>query len=57
MNTALLLAVRLSKEGFGSPASILASPTRHVLAMLNYSNAMADAQETAAELNKDAAHS
>lgn len=55
MDTALLMAVRLSKEGYGSPQQILDSPVRHVLAMLNYSNVLADAQETAGEINREAA--
>jgi hypothetical protein len=55
MDTALLLAVRLSKEGYGSPQQILESPVRHVLAMLHYSNVLADAQETASEMNREAA--
>lgn len=54
MPTALLIAVRLSKEGFGSVQTILQSPTRHVLAMLNYSQMLNDAQETAIEMNKEA---
>lgn len=54
MDPALLIAVRLSKEGYGMPQQILDSPTHHVLAMLNYSNFLADANETAQEMNKDA---
>lgn len=54
MEPALLIAVRLSKEGFGPPQQILESPARIVLAMLTYSNFLTDAQETATELNKDA---
>lgn len=52
MDPALLLAVRLSKEGHGSPQQILRSPTRHVFAMMHYSNAMSDAQDAATELNR-----
>lgn len=55
MDTALLMAVRLSKEGYGSPQQILESPVRHVIAMLTYSNALSDAQETASEINREAA--
>lgn len=53
MDTALLMAIRLSKEGFGSPQSILQTPTRIVLAMFHYSNTMSDAQETASEMNRE----
>lgn len=53
MDPALLIAARLSKEGFGTVDQILASRTRSVLAMLNYSTVLADAQETAGELNKE----
>lgn len=50
-----MVAVRLSKEGFGPVQQILEAPTRHVLAMLTYSNAMSDAQETAGEINREGA--
>ncbi len=53
MRPALLIAVRLSKEGFGSVDSIRTSASRSVLAMLTYSKFMIDAQETAAELNRE----
>lgn len=53
MPTALLIAVRLSKEGFGPPDQIKKSPSRTVLAMLTYSNFLADMQETSAELNRE----
>lgn len=52
MDTARLIAVRLSKEGFGTMQAILNSPTPDVLDMLHYSNFLADVQETAGELNK-----
>lgn len=52
MDTARLIAVRLSKEGFGSMHAILNSPTPDVLDMLHYSNFLADVQETAGEINK-----
>jgi hypothetical protein len=52
MNPARLIAVRLAKEGFGSPVAILRTPVSMVLDMLNYSNFLADYSETAGELNK-----
>lgn len=54
MDAARLIAVRLSKEGYGTPAQILASPAPDVLDMLHYSNFLADVNETAAELNREA---
>lgn len=52
METARLIAIRLSKEGFGLPQEILATPAPLVLDMLTYSNFLADVQETSTELNK-----
>lgn len=49
----MAIALRLSHEWHVLPIQILRSPVDHVLAMLNYSNVMAEAQETAGELNKD----
>lgn len=49
----MLHAVRLSKEGFGMADQILRAPSRTVLAMLTYSNFLADYQETSTEINRE----
>lgn len=48
----VMIALRLSKEGFGDFQAIRAKPTPDVLAMLTYSNFIHDYQETAGELNR-----
>lgn len=52
MDTAMLVALRLSKEGFGTPEEILAMPTDIVLAALEYSGFASDYEETMMEINK-----
>ena len=51
MDEAQLVALRLSKEGFGSPVDILAMPTDIVLAALEYSTFISDYEQTAHVLN------
>lgn len=53
MEPALFIALRLSKEGFGSVDSILSMGADLVLAALEYSAFLADYEETAIELNKE----
>ncbi len=53
MEPDLLIAIRLSKEGFGSPEAIRNSPAPYVLAMLNYATFLADFNETATEMNRE----
>lgn len=53
MDTALLTAVRLAREGYGSPEAILNMPTDVVVAALQHSLFCAEYEETAAELNKE----
>ena len=52
MDTALLTAVRLAREGYGSPDAILNMPTDVVMAAVQHSLFCAEYEETAAELNK-----
>lgn len=52
MNPALLTALRLSKEGFGTPTEILAMPVGVVLGALNYSQFAGDYEAAFIELNK-----
>jgi len=52
MEESTLVALRLSKEGYGSPVAILDMPADIVLAALEYSNFCSDYEETAHELNK-----
>ncbi len=53
MDEALLVALRLAKDGFGTAAEILETPAPLVLAMLNYSSFLVDYQETYAEINRE----
>lgn len=53
MDNALFIALRLSKEGFGSVESILDRRLDVVLATLEYSTFLAEYEETAIELNKE----
>jgi hypothetical protein len=53
MESDLFIALRLAKEGFGSPESILAMPVDVVLAALEYSTFLAEYEETAMELNRN----
>jgi hypothetical protein len=52
MDEAMIVSLRLSKEGFGSPEAILNMPTDIVLAALEYSGFIADYESTYTELNK-----
>ena len=52
MNRSLLVALRLSKEGFGTPTQILRMPVSVVLGALNYSQFIVDYQNAYTELNK-----
>jgi hypothetical protein len=51
MDEAQLVALRLSKEGFGSPVDVLAMPTDIVLAALDYSGFISDYEQTSHSLN------
>ena len=53
MDPALFIALRLSKEGFGSVEAILGMAVELVLAALEYSSFLAEYEETAIELNKE----
>jgi precorrin isomerase len=52
MDTALLTAVRLAREGYGSPDAILAMPTDLVMAMVEHSVFHSEYEATMIELNK-----
>ena len=52
MNPSLLVALRLSKEGFGTPTEILAMPVDVVLGALDFSKFSADYESAYIELNK-----
>ena len=52
MDSADLAALKLSKEGFGTPDQILNMDADLVLSALEYSNFLGDYETTAAELNK-----
>lgn len=54
MDPALLAALKLSREGYGSPVEILEMPTDVVMAALEHSNFLAEYESTATELNKEA---
>lgn len=49
----LLIPVRLSKEGFGTPQQIRDMPTDLVMAAVNYSEFIQDYEATFVELNKE----
>jgi hypothetical protein len=53
MDQELLIPVRLSKEGFGTPEQIAAMRTDLVVAALTYSNFSAEYEETVTELNRE----
>jgi hypothetical protein len=53
MDNALFIALRLSKEGFGSVEAILDMSVDVVLATLEYSTFLAEYEETAIEINKE----
>lgn len=52
MDSTLLIALRLGKEGYGSPDTILNMATDLVLAMLEYTTFLADYEEAAVELSQ-----
>jgi hypothetical protein len=52
MDEAVVVALRLAKEGFGGVEAILAMPVDLVLDALEYSNFLATYNETLAELNR-----
>jgi len=52
MDTGLLIALRLSKEGFGTLDQILAMPADLVLSAWEYVGFIGDYEETAMEINK-----
>jgi hypothetical protein len=52
MDTALLIAVRLAREGFGTTEQILNQPTPLVLASLEYCGFCADYEKAHIDLNK-----
>ena len=52
MSPSLLVALRLSKEGFGTPTQILAMPVEVVLGALEFSKFAADYEAAYLELNK-----
>lgn len=54
MPSELLIALRLSKEGFGSPTEILEMPTDLVLAADEFSRFCAIYRETTEEMNRPA---
>lgn len=49
----LLTALRLAKEGMGTPAEILAMPADIVLAASEFSEFVADYRDTVEEMNKN----
>ena len=51
MDPSLLIAIRLSKEGFGSPVAVLRSPVDVVLGAMEFCNFQADFEEAMAEMN------
>lgn len=52
MDPSLLTALRLSKEGFGTPTEVLAMPVGVVLGALNYSQFAGEYEAAYVELNK-----
>lgn len=52
MASELVTALRLSKEGYGTPVEILAMPTDIVLAAEEFSRFAAEYRETAEEMNR-----
>lgn len=51
MDEAMLVGLRLAKEGYGSPVEVLAMPTDVVLAALEYVTFIGDYEQTAHVLN------
>lgn len=51
MNPALLIALRLSKAGFGSPVEILRMPVSIVLGAMDFDRAQSDYADVYRELN------
>lgn len=49
----MLIALRLAKEGFGTPTQILDMPSDVVLSALEYLTFLGDYEDTMIELNKD----
>lgn len=52
MNPALLIAIRLSKEGFGTTLEILRTPVDIVLAQLEFCNFQRDYDDAVVDLNR-----
>lgn len=53
MDDAMLIALWLSKEGFGRPQDILEMPVDIVMHAVNYIAYLAEYQETEFELNRE----
>lgn len=53
METSLLIAVRLSREGYGDPQTLLQTRSDIVLACLQHSEFTADYERAFAALNKE----
>jgi hypothetical protein len=53
MESDVMVALRLAKEGFGTPEQILAMPADLVLDALEYVGFLADYQETQHQLNRE----
>lgn len=53
MPSEMLIALRLAKDGLGTPQQILEMPSDIVLSALEYLTFLNDYEETMIELNKD----
>jgi hypothetical protein len=53
MESEMLIALRLSKDGFGTPQQILEMRSDIVLSALEYTAFLGDYEDTMIELNKD----
>lgn len=53
MSPELLIPIRLSKEGYGTPDQIRQMPTDLVMATVRFSGFLADYEATYIELNKE----
>lgn len=53
MDPALLVALRLSKDGYGTPEQILRMPVGIVLAAIEYSTFLVDYENTVIAMNRD----
>ena len=53
MDPALLIAVRLAREGYGDPQTLLHTRSDIVLAAFQHSEFMAKYEQTFSDLNKD----